>query len=114
MTKSPNQTNDAAALVKRWTPGPWTPGPWDWWDEGHEVSVCEAAEQKFICSVMLPSDARLIAAAPDYAEAAEMLLKWFDGSGSGIKARWERIHPEERLKIINAFRAARAKARGES
>lgn len=60
------------------------------------------------------ANANLIAAAPDYAAAAELLLKWFDGSGSSISGRWERIPHTERHEIVDAFRAARRKAGGEA
>lgn len=38
-------------------------------------------------------------------EALRMLDKWFTPSGSSVRARWDRIPPEERLAIVNAVRA---------
>jgi FAD/FMN-containing dehydrogenase len=38
-------------------------------------------------------------------EARERLMKWFTHSGASITSRWDRIPPEERVAIVEGFRA---------
>jgi hypothetical protein len=52
-------------------------------------------------------------AAPELFEALAELLKWFDQSGSSLKARWDRIPPEDVGKVVTMSRDARAKALGQ-
>lgn len=51
-------------------------------------------------------------AAPDLLAALKLLDVWFNPAGSSITARWERIPPVDRLAIVNATRAAIARAEG--
>jgi hypothetical protein len=60
------------------------------------------------------ANAHLIAAAPEMYEALKHLHKWFEITGSSINARWGRIPPEDSKIIVDAMRAALAKAEGTS
>jgi hypothetical protein len=80
-----------------------TPGPWEWWDDGQRlVRITEAAEQKLIAQTILPSNARLIAAAPELYEALKALADFINmGEASNIDV------------LMQNADAALAKARGE-
>ena len=56
------------------------------------------------------ANARLMAAAPEMLAALQLLHKWFDITGSSIRARWDRIPDLDRKAIVDATRAAIAKA----
>lgn len=56
------------------------------------------------------ANARLIAAAPDMLAALSLLHKWFEVTGSSIHTRWDRIPTADRKAIVDATRAAIAKA----
>jgi hypothetical protein len=86
-----------------------TPGPWDWWDDGNRVRVTDAAEQHQICEVVLPSNARLIAAAPELYEALAELMDTLRREAPGTSLNNHRFDALG-LKANNAL----AKARGEA
>jgi predicted RNA-binding Zn ribbon-like protein len=80
-----------------------TPGPWEWWDDGESlVRITEASEQKLVCKTALPSNARLIAAAPSLYEAVSVFV---DRINSGDRADTDYV-----IRLMNE---ALAKARGE-
>jgi hypothetical protein len=92
-----------------------TPGPWEWWDDGESaVRIAEASEQKFIASTILPSNARLIAAAPELYDGCNAML----GLVQLILGR-DDLSAELREALTTNHRiaeaeAATAKARGEA
>lgn len=80
-----------------------TPGPWDWWDDGTNlVRITEASEQRLIGRAVKPSDARLIAAAPELYEALAHIRELLVAYG-----------PRYIAKATKLADAALAKSRGE-
>jgi hypothetical protein len=88
-----------------------TPGPWEWWDDGESlVRITEASEQKLVCKTVLPSNARLIAAAPSLYEALEAFVDKIDHACL-VEHDCRDSHLADELR---SALAALAKARGES
>lgn len=80
-----------------------------------QCSAANAAKAWSLADAMLAERGKadpLRDAAPDLLAALEMLHKWFEIKGSSIAARWKEIPPKDRLAIVNAARAAIAKAKG--
>ena len=112
-----------------WTPGPWFASDWSlddgpnattiesrkhtgstWWPGGVEkVRIADTAD-----GVNPLADARLIAAAPELAEALEKLLE-YEPARAEIRpdAKGDRQHAEA-VAVFAAARAALAKAKGET
>lgn len=86
---------------------PWTDGPWTVEDRPRDRSTVNIIANGTFIAVSRDVDAaRLIAAAPDLAEALECVLQTIDAQyRAGL--RWD---PE----TIEAARAALSKARGET
>lgn len=89
------------------SPAPWghTPGPWYFWTDGDtcEVIPSEDYNETPLCTVERPSDAYLIAAAPDLLAALIELDAWaLNESGAE--------YPTGTFEIV---RAALAKAKGQ-
>lgn len=104
----------------------WTKGPWRLDDETAHAGLIEGdyhfvdagdgfhggGDHGFgLCGLMSVGDARLVAAAPDLAEALEALLtEHMDLAGRAGELEWAEAEPSPVL----AARAALAKARGEA
>jgi hypothetical protein len=104
---------------------PWTPGPW-WVGRNERSVVCNTEIPEWhtadsveyygghlVAESMAPANARLIAAAPELAEALEKLLRKVDQfieMPDGMSAAAGRALDE----ATDAARAALAKAKGET
>jgi len=95
-----------------------TPGPWLLNKYGEPVDATgENIRAKGLALTNTDeakANTRLIAAAPEMLAALQMIDKWFTPTGSSVRSRWDRIPSVERLAIVEAVRAAVAKAGGLS
>jgi hypothetical protein len=97
---------------REWTP----PGPWEWWDDGTSlVRITDVAEQKLVCETVLPSTARLIAAAPElYADAEFLCARVRELEGSLTDdSEVSREFFGHVIPALARMESALAKARGE-
>lgn len=99
------------------TPGPWRVGEGSYVVADHPVPEIRGSEEvehyggHLICESVSPSNARLIAAAPDLLEALKAILE----ADEEAEAEFQKmgIPPEEEHPITIAARAAIAKATGK-
>jgi len=94
-----------------------TPGPWSYEDNPYGHDAIYGADGRLIAHVFgddaqAQADARLIAAAPELLEAAQMVIAWYEAEDDHSKADFY-----ERMQMCrdseSALRAAIAKATGE-
>jgi hypothetical protein len=85
-----------------------TPGPWEWDGPADNIHVTQAKTDNRICFLTsngpTEANANLITAAPDLYEAAGFALDLLERVGDSRKD----------APVIDALRAARAKAEGKS
>lgn len=101
-------------MTWRHSPGPWTPG----YSERRGV-LCVTSPTTWVCGELFNGDARdigreeakanaaLIAAAPDYADAAEKIIRAFGDAPDEVIAG---AFGSEMLVALNGLRGARVKA----
>ena len=90
-----------------------TPGPWRY-SKAHKdvISMCGGIKKDVICEIVNEANARLIAAAPDLLEAAQLALQiaesWIHDQLDGTSSI------DGALLHLDPVRAAIARARGEA